>query len=278
MPKIFVRTVLIAIIVAIITMYLYDIIALKTDPVRNLFRTMSITCLCVLGLIRTSEKQSRKSLDFYDAFYADILKEAFISQPFWRKKLLCAVRLFDEGHYEKAIKYLTDLRQRCQSNEDFYAVYLFAARSYTDMELYVQAEQIYQQLINANLANSRIYSNMGSVQNKQGKLKKALRSYEYALDYDRDNANAWNNIAQAYFQVGEFEQAIPYAERALQINPKLNQASALLAIIYSLNDDVENAEKYFHMAISSGRDPKQLREGIEHYRLGRQSDTAETIG
>ena len=46
----------------------------------------------------------------------------------------------------------------------------------------------------------------------------------------------------------------------------MHQASALLAITYALLADKEQAEKYFHIAISSGRDPKELKEAIDYYK------------
>jgi len=264
MNVIVVRVVLALVIVAIVGFYCYEVFALGTDPTEYLFRTISIVCLCLAGIIRTGSR-SRNSLQFYDDQYQDILKDAFVTQPFWRKKLLCAVRLFNEGNYQKAVKYLSDLKDRCQSPQDAYAVYLFAALSFTNMELLDLAESLYQQLINADLADSRIYSNLGSVQNQMGKVKKALQNYEYALEYDRRNENAWNNIAQLYFGLSEFDKAIPYAEKALEINAKMYQASTLLAIIYAIKGDRENQEKYSHMAISAGRSPKELQECFDHY-------------
>lgn len=261
-----IRALLILLIVAIVAFYVYDLAVNKTEPTEHLFRTLSIVFLCLAGLVRTFGGRKRRSLDYYDAQYPDILKEAFVSQPLWRKKLLCAVRLYNEDNYDKAVKYLTDLKPRCQYAQDHYAVNLFAALCFTDMGLYQQAETVYQQLVNMEIANSRVFSNLGHVQMQMGEYQKALRNYEYALDYDRDNAFAYNNIAQAHFRMHEFEEAIPYALKALEKKPNMHQASSLLATVYTLLGDRENSEKYFHIAISSGRDPKELKESIEYFR------------
>ena len=269
MKRTIIRIVFILLIIAIVGLYFYDLHINQTDPSENLFRTLSIVFLCLAGLARTSSK-GRRSLKFYEAQYEELIKYAFLDQPLWRNKLLCAIRLYNENNLDKALKYLADLRERCHSKEDQYAVYLFAALCFTEDKQFDQAEHIYQQMVNAQIADSRIFSNLGNAQNTQGKHEKALRNYQYALDYDRDNAYAYNNIAQAYFQMHQFEEAIPYAEKALEINPKLRQASSLLAVIYALLNDSENKEKYFHMAIASGDNAKDLKKAIEYYRTAQE--------
>ena len=200
-----------------------------------------------------------------------ILEHAFQDQPFWRKKLLCAVRLYNEENNDKALKYLMDLKQKAHTADDHYAIDLFAALCFTDLELYEHAIRIYQHIVSTGNANSRIFSNLGHVLLKTGEYERALRNYEIALQHDSSNAFAYNNIAQAHFQMHEFDEAVSFAKKALEINPKMHQASALLAITYTLLSDKENSEKYFHIAISSGRDPQELKEAIEYYRTAQHT-------
>lgn len=275
MKKNLLRIILVLIMLAVIALYIYDIAVNHAAPTNNLFRAASVVFICIAAIIRTGQARQRNSLDFYEQQYADILERAFIDQPFWRKKLLCAVRLYNEDNYHKALKYLMDLKEKTQTREDDYAVYLFAALCFTELGVYDQAIHIYQQMISKGNGNSRIFSNLGHVQMQIGEAKNALRNYELALDYDRTNAFAYNNIAQAHFQIHEFDKAIPFAEKALEINPKMNQASTLLAIIYVLASDQENAEKYFHMAISSGRDPQELKEAIAYFRTAQHASDEE---
>ena len=277
MKKILLRVFLILIILAVIGLYIYDYTVNDVPPTKNLFRGCSIICLCIAAFIRTFQVKGRNSLDFYEKQYDDILGQAFMDQPLWRKKLLCAVRLYNEDNFGKALKYLTDLKQKTQTAEDDYAVDLFAALCFTDLEIYEQAIHIYQHLISKGNANSRIFSNLGHVQMQIGEYKEALRNYELALDYDRTNAYAYNNIAQAHFQMHEFDNAIPFAEKALEYNPKLKQASSLLAIIYALSSDRDNAEKYFHIAITSGSDPKELKDAIAYFRTAQHAADEEEI-
>lgn len=257
---------------AILVFYVYDINVNQTPPGKNLFRMVSILFVCFIGFNRANGSANRRSLQYYDAQYAEILKNAFISQPFWRNKLLCAVRLYNENNYDKALKYLFDMKQRCQTKEDSYAVMLFAALCFTEMGLYDHAEKTYMQLILAQNADSRIFSNLGNVLNNKGDYERAIQNFEHALEYDRNNEFAYNNIAQAHFQMHKLEEAIPYAEKALEINPKMRQASSLLAIIYDLMENKEKSEHYFHIAISSGYDATELKQAIEYFRSEKNTE------
>ena len=272
MNKWLLRILLILILLTIVGFYIYEVVFNDTPPVKHLFRTLSIVCICLAGLIRSFGSGTRNTLSFYEAQYNDIIADAFVEKPMLRKKLLCAARLFDEHNYDKALKYLRDLKNRAQYGQDHYAVNLFAALCFTRLGIFDYAERLYLQLIHSDLANSRIFSNLGNVQQQMGKFQDALTNYQHALDYDRNNAYVYNNLAQAYFENHQLDEAIPYATNALQINPKLDAASALLAIIYSLKNDKENAEKYFHMALSCGRDPEELKKAIAHYHAAVETD------
>ncbi len=269
------RALFLALAVSIVAFYFYDIRVNHTALGQNLFRTISVVCICAAGFLRVGNTAQRRSLEFYDSQFTDILQNAFTDQPFWRNKMLCAVRLYDEGNYRKALKYLMDMKQRCHSNEDTYAVMLFSALCFTEMGLLEHAEKVYMQMVFANIANSRVFSNLGNVLNRMGEYDRAIQNFEHALEYDRNNAYAYNNIAQAHFQMHKLEEAIPYAEKALQINPKMRQASSLLAIIYDLKDNKLQSEHYFHIAISSGYDPKELKEAMEYFRMEKVNPSEE---
>lgn len=277
MKKIILRILLICIILAVVALYVYDLTVNNVPPTKNLVRMCCIILLSVVAFIRTFQSHRRRGLEFYELQYSEILDKVFLTQPLWKKKLLCAIRLYNENNFEKALDYLMDLKKRAETSEDHYAINLFVGLCFTDMGLFEHAGKVYQQLIDMGAADSRIFSNLGHVQMKSGEYKKALRNYEIALEYDRKNEYAINNIAQAHFQMHEFDEAIEFALKALEVNPKMGQASSLLAITYTLLGDKENSEKYFHIAINSGRDPKELKEAIEYFRTAQHAMDEDTV-
>ena len=264
--KIFLLILVILLLCANIGFYLYEVIVQQIPPTENLLRTIGIFCVGLSTIFKLYKPRKRNAIQYYELQYTDILDKAFEDRKKLYKKLLCAIRLYNEDRITKAIRSLRKLTPKCEKPKDFYAVYLFTALCYTDIGLYDMAEDIYQKMKYKNVADSRVYSNLGSVQRNAGRLEDAIRSFSYALSLDRTNANAYNNLAQAYFKNYELDLAEEYALKTLDVNAKMHQASALLSIIYALKDDRENYDKYFHIAVSSGRDPKELRESIQYFK------------
>lgn len=256
--------ILVLLMIGVVGLYIYEVAIKGADPTDNLFRMAAIVAICVINLLRLNGLKQRKPLEFYASQYADVLQNAFAGS-FYRNKLLCAVRLYNEENLRKAVKYLLDLQTRCKTREDYYAVYLFLGLCFTDMHLYKEAIRVYRELIRSNMANSRIYSNLGYALSKEGELEMAMTNYKQALAYDRSSEYAHQNIAQLYFEQHNLEEALTWSHKALELNPKFHQASTMLAIIYAIKEQKEEADKYFHIAIANGQNADTLKKAIEYY-------------
>lgn len=265
MKKRLISALFVLLLVAIIAAYVFDIVANGTPFTKNLFRTISIVFVCVIGFWRVNYSVGRRSLEFYESQYADLLKNAFAQEFMNRKKLLCAARLFDEHNYRKAFKYLGQLRDQCKTADDYYAVWHLVALCFTRSGMYQEAIRIYRQMVENNLGDSRIHSNMGYNYSELGELDKAMSCYNEALYLDARNANTHINIANIHFDQHNLNEATEWAEKALALDPKLAAASSLLAIIYAITDQKEVAEKYRHIAIANGEDPEDLKNAIRRY-------------
>ena len=99
-----------------------------------------------------------------------------------------------------------------------------------------------------------------------GEDEKTLSCYNSALEIDPKNAYAWHNIARFYFDKHDFENAAEHAKKALELDSKLRQSASLLAIIYALEENKTEAEKYFHLAIACGEKPEDLKSAIENFK------------
>ena len=93
-----------------------------------------------------------------------------------------------------------------------------------------------------------------------------MSCYQEALYLDKNNANTHVNIAHIHFAKHKLDEAIPWAEKALELDPKMRQAAGLLAIIYGIQEQQELFEKYRHIAIVNGQDPDALNDAIKRYR------------
>ena len=267
MNKKFLIAIFILLIAIIVSLYVVGIVVQKKSPGEDIFRTLAVVFVCLGGIVRVSAKSGRrKSLSFFEKSYEPVLKQAFLSSPKDRKRLLRAIRDYNESRYEKAAKQLLALRLRCQKRDDHEAVNIFLALCFTDMGLLEEAISVYQGLIAADITSSTIYSNLGSLYSQLGKYDDARANMHLALQNDPENEFAYNNLAKLYFDHACFEKAKEYAKKALAINHKFRQASSLLAIIYHLEENQEECEKYMHQAIASGADPDAIKAAFVRYR------------
>ena len=270
--KIVLLIILIILMIVTLGFYIADLIINNTPPTKNLFRTLAIVFAGLASIIRLLSNKGRKNLVSYESAYQKHIKDAFADRPFYRKKLLCAIRLYDEGKCDKAVKYLLDLKSVSQTRDDIYAVGLITGLALTEAECYNEAIYVYNSLIEMDITSSTVYGNLGNIHLTLGNRQDAISYIHLSIQNDENNPAPYNNLASLYFQTSDFENAKIYAEKALQINHKMYQASTLLAIIYTLEGDKAKAEKYSHMAIAAGRPAAELNEIIAHYVAEKQQN------
>ena len=268
MLKKFLYALCVLLILAVVGFYVYEVAFLSVPFEKNLFRSVII----VAGLIGTMVKLASgtagrsRPVSFYEKMYAEETDGAFENAPKLRNQLIKGIRIFHESKPEKALKIFVSLANKCETRADFRAVYLFHALSLTAMGNHYGAIEVYEKAIRLVPDYGRFYSNLGFAYTQIKNTEKAIESYEHALELNPKHAPAHSNLANIYFEQGMFEEAITAAENALAAEPSFYQASTLLAIIYSIKGEEENANKYFHMAISTGQSPSDLKNAIAYYK------------
>lgn len=271
----------IAIGLGVIGMYVYDVAVCEAPYYEELLSTLTIVLSCVviaIKLIRADRTSShrRQPLVFYERAYADLLGDALLLSSHSRKKLLRAARYYDTDRPDAAVKLLLPLRSDCKTNADRLAVNVLIALSFTELGLADEAIQTYQGLIYSGITSGRVYSNLGCLYLSLGKNKDAEAMFRLAVQNDPENENAYHNLGSLYFKNAEFDRAIEYEKKSLDLNSKFRSAACTLAVIYALRGDEELRTRYFHIALSNGEDPNRLNAVIEHYlsELGDESMSA----
>ena len=257
--------IIIMLIVALIGFYLYDVLYLHTPYTEHLFRTFAAACLLLGTLIRLTNGGKRKNLQMYEKIYEAELGTAFDSQPVLRKKLLCACRLYDESNFGKALKYLFQLLSAAQSVNDSVPVLLFIALCFTDAGVHDEAIKAYSELLKIDPDDARVHSNMGTLLVNMGDLEAALEHYNRSIELKPENYYAYINRANYFFRKGEYDLAANDAKQALEFKNNGAEAASLLTVVYALQGDEEQQKHYYHIAITSGKNPKDLNEAIEYY-------------
>ena len=252
--------------VAVIGLYVYEVVFLKKPYTENLTRVSAI----FVGLIGTmvklfAGKARRQSLEFYSKQYDEEIRYAFKDNKLARKKLLCAIRLYNENNYKKAIKYLTQLTKDIQNEHDAYAVYIFAAICFSECGIHNEAIKIYYQLLEYMPNNATVHNNLSHEHMEDGDFDLAMQHINESLRIDPYSHTTYINKANCYFYQYKLEEATENALKALELKNNDTNSSSLLAILYALKGDTENSEKYFRIAVTNGKNPKDLNQAIEYY-------------
>jgi uncharacterized protein YwqG/Tfp pilus assembly protein PilF len=215
----------------------------------------------VLSLVKLITRSGNsRSLRIYERAYEKEIGNAFSRSDTkkYKKKLLSALALYNDDDYAGAIKVLSDLEKVCNTADDYSAVLLFKALCFTDSGNPKAALSEYETLLKYNEKHSQAWSNLGILQNKLGKIDQSLKCYENAIKYDPDNANAHNNLAQAYMAECRWNDVIAPALRALELKSNMYQADNALTIAYYALGNIEESRKHFEHAVANGAKAENL--------------------
>lgn len=252
-------------ILAVIGLYIYEVVWLKKPFTENLFRAVMIVCLLLGTLARLIRGGRRQSLEIYEKAYEKELRYAFRDRPMQRKKLLCACRLYNESNYRKALKYLYQLLKEAKIERDAVPVLLFIALCYTDAGVPGEAIEVYYELLKMDRRNAQAHSNLANLLLGEGDYENALKHINLSIEYQPDNYYAYMNKANYYFKIHDYDQSAEASRQALVYKNNGMEAASLLTIIYALQGDEENRKKYYHISITSGRHPEDLDAAIDYY-------------
>ncbi len=221
--------------------------------------------IVIAGLIITLIKLISKSggsvpLRRYDALYRNEIGSAFSTPDRKKQKnaLLKAVADYNENRLDAAIKRLHALHSECSTADDYSAVLMFLALTYSEAGMIDDAVSAYEELLKKSPAYSTAWSNLGLLYKKQGKIDRAIPCFETAIKHDENNAYAWNNLAQAYLAENKWEKVIAPAKRSVSLKSDMVQAENALTIAYFAMNDMEKSKEHFDRAVTLGSDASML--------------------
>ena len=103
---------------------------------------------------------------------------------------------------------------------------------------------------------------MGLCYERKGNVDKAIECYMHSIQIDPANPTVFNNVAQLCIRHSDYERALPYAAKAVELNEKMPQALNALTICYYMLGNMEAYEHFYRLAVSNGSDGKVLKEYI----------------
>lgn len=249
-----------------------QIVLEKTFNATIAVRALIPILLCVSAIYKVSTGSGARirNTALYEREYDFLLRRAFTEdgRKKYRKKVMDALGYYNRDQYEKAIGICDSLLPICQTTDDYCAVLLVKALSYSDAGLTEGAIDLYFELLRHDETRSTAWSNLGVIFRSQGKNLDAVSCYENAVKYDPQNAMAYSNLAHVYFAVGHARLCIEKAHKALELKANLLQAMSALCCGYTALGDEENADKYFRMAVQNGYDRDKLQDFLDKIRNG----------
>src|SRR5690606_25087316 len=179
--------------------------------------------------------------------------------------------LYNNNNYDKALKFIneteklsTDLNYNYGLAEGMY----YKALIYTHKKDYINAINTYKtskqlfELLRDTLGIAKINSKLGIIEIERGNYKEGLK-YAHSAIKELEERNLQNelrvtyqNLANAYYNIGAFQKAIEYYSKNLTLEEELNSnvgkftAYNKLAESYSMQKENRKAIDYYEKALS----------------------------
>ncbi len=93
------------------------------------------------------------------------------------------------------------------------------------------------------------YYNVASTIEQEGELTDAIRYYRRSLDLNPNHVMAMNNLAIAYFKLGDLASAQSLLENALKIDANLPEVHNNIGLIAAAQGDYQSAGDHFRKVI-----------------------------
>lgn len=112
------------------------------------------------------------------------------------------------------------------------------------------AKEFWGDIVKKAPTKARAHNNYGVALSEAGKVDKAIKHYEIAINLDKYYSDPLSNIAVAYSMKNEIDKAIHALEMALLINPSYPEAFNNIGSLYLSKKDYTKAEEFLNKAIT----------------------------
>ena len=217
--------------------------------------------MLALLLLKPKNKAGKPVSELEKKARGEFAKDAFADDPKLAAMFQAAIKDLSSNLPKAALAKFTKLANLCSDDKEIYAVSLATAQCQLIVGKPLLAIREYTRALTIH-PTAEIALELGSCHQRLGNLEKARDSYEYALDLDAGNLEASSRIATTYVADHDFETALEYANRVLDIDETHSSALATAAICHGLLKDSVMCSYYTNQAVENGYSKKKIEETI----------------
>lgn len=217
----------------------------------------------ILMVSTRSKSKASKSVDTVaKEMLDDFCIDAFAENEDLKNKFYSAMNDYGKNMPKSALSKLEKLEPLCSGDKEVYAVSLMKAKTLCTLQKYPNAIRSYNKAVVLH-PTCEVASAMGDCHQRLGELKKARDSYEFAIELDPKNVDAYSRLATTYVADWDYERALECAERALELDENYSSALATAAICYGMLNDPVMRKHYAELAVKNGYNEKKITETID---------------
>jgi tetratricopeptide (TPR) repeat protein len=170
---------------------------------------------------------------------------------FERNYLSLGFVFYERGYYTQAQQFFSQaLKDDPSSAEALYGVgsaYLQQQKTKEARDCFLKTVQLHAGYP-GTLPNA--WNNLGILAAREGNYDQAIEYFQRALQIDPQHSIALQNLGSAYRQKKDWPQAKSALERALTLNPNDPEANYSLGMVYAQQNDTDRAYQYLQKAIA----------------------------
>ena len=151
------------------------------------------------------------------------------------------------GRVDLSLKSLKEASEQYPNDKEMLLLY---ANELFHQNLFLDAQVIYEKIINLDDKYISAYVNLGVVKKELAQYSEAHKLYEKALELSPQNSGVYNNLGVLYKVEKKFYKAFVSIKEAIALNPKSADAHANMGAILKETNKPRWALKCFERAIS----------------------------
>ena len=223
---------------------------------------ISAVFMVLLLATRPKNKGPKPASDLEKKVRGDFAKDAFSDDPKLGAMFQAAIKDYSSNMPKAAISKLTKLADKCTGDKEIYAVAMATAQCHLIVGKPLPAIREYTKALNIH-PTAAVALDLGSCHQRLGNLEKARDSYEFALDLEEGNLEALSRIATTYVADHDFDTALDYANRIIDLDETHASALATAAICHGVLRDPVMCRHYTNLAVENGYSKNKIESTID---------------